>query len=231
MIKRFFASFSILLLLIIISCVCFKNLTFENSTATSAKVLSDIVIIIDAGHGGFDGGAVAKDGTLEKDLNLQIAKKLNFILNGIGYKTVMVREEDVSTNDPTDGEKAKVSDIKNRLKFMEKYPNAVFVSIHMNKFSTTQPHGAQVFYSEVDGSYELADAIQSQVSENLQTDNKRVVKKTTNNIYLLKHATVPSVIVECGFMSNPSDLKSLKDSEYQLKLATSLSYGIINYVG
>ena len=180
-------------------------------------------------HGGFDGGAVAHDGTIEKDLNLKIALKLDSVLRASGFKTVLVRSDDSSTNDPTDGEKAKVSDIKNRVKLMSKYKNSVFVSIHMNKYSTTQPHGAQVFYAKTEGSKELAGLLQASVSTHVQTDNKRVIKPTTKDIYLLNHAIVPAVIVECGFLSNPSDLKNLKDDGYQLKIATALAYGIINY--
>ena len=187
-------------------------------------------IIIDAGHGGFDGGAVASDGTVEKELNLAVALKLDAVLRGIGYKTVLVRDCDTATNDPTDGGKAKVSDIKNRVKLMDRYPNSIFVSIHMNKYSTTQPHGAQVFYSNVEGSQDLAKLLQHSVATHVQADNKRVIKPTTKDIYLLNHATVPSVIVECGFLSNPSDLNHLKSQDYQLKLAVALSYGIIDYL-
>lgn len=188
------------------------------------------VIIIDAGHGGFDGGAVASDGTIEKDLNLAIALRLDALLRASGFKTVLVRSTDKATNNPGDGEKAKVSDIKNRLKLMDKYPNGIFVSIHMNKYSTTQPYGAQVFYSGFEGSQDLATLLQASVATHVQTDNKRVIKPTTKDIYLLSHATVPSVIVECGFLSNPDDLKNLKDSNYQLRIAISLSYGIIEYM-
>ncbi len=207
--------------------------------ATESMFISDIVsatatkepfrIIIDAGHGGFDGGAVAHDGTVEKELNLKIALKLDAVLRASGYKTVLVRSDDCSTNDPTDGERAKVSDIKNRVKLMSKYKNSIFVSIHMNKYSTTQPHGAQVFYAKTDGSKELAGLLQASVATYVQTDNKRVIKPSPKDIYLLNHATVPAVIVECGFLSNPSDLKNLKDDGYQLKIATALAYGIINF--
>lgn len=187
------------------------------------------IVLANSGHGGFDGGAVAHDGTVEKELNLKIALKLDAVLRASGYKTVLVRSDDCSTNDPTDGEKAKVSDIKNRVKLMSKYKNSVFVSIHMNKYSTTQPHGAQVFYAKTDGSKELAGLLQMSVATYVQTDNKRVIKPSPKDIYLLNHATVPAVIVECGFLSNPSDLKNLKDDGYQLKIATALAYGIINF--
>lgn len=229
MLRRLFVSFVALLTLISLCFTLSNENLIKHSTEASADISVEKVVIIDAGHGGFDGGAVAFDGTMEKDLNLQIALKLGAVLDSVGYKTVMVRTDDVSTNDPTDGDKAKVSDIKNRVKLMKKYPQAVFVSVHMNKYSTTQPHGAQVFYADVDGSFELANIIQSEISGHLQTDNKRVIKATTSSIYLLKHATIPSVIVECGFLSNPGDLQNLKDNDYQLKLALSLAYGIIKF--
>ncbi len=181
-------------------------------------------------HGGFDGGAVAGDGTVEKDINLPIALKLEATLSVLGYNTVMVRTEDVAVNDPNDkGVSAKVSDIKNRVEFMKRYPNAIFVSIHMNKYQTTQPHGAQVFHSNVGNSDVLAKLIQNSIATHVQNDNKRVVKQTTKDIYLLYHATVPSVIVECGFLSNPTDLSNFKSSEYQSKIAFSIADGIIKY--
>lgn len=181
-------------------------------------------------HGGFDGGAVAFDGTVEKDLNLQIALKFEVILKLYGYKTVMVRTEDVAVNDPSDsGVSAKSSDIRNRVAIMKKYPKAIFVSIHMNKYQTTQPHGAQVFYAKTEGSDLLAEFIQSSVATLVQTDNKRAIKPTTKDIYLLYHATVPSVIAECGFLSNQNDLANLKTPDYQLKIAFSIANGIINY--
>ncbi len=181
-------------------------------------------------HGGFDGGAVAHDGTVEKDINLPIALKLQATLNLLGYNTVMVRTEDVAVNDANDkGVSAKVSDIKNRVEMMEQYPNAIFVSIHMNKYQTTQPYGAQVFYSKIGDSEILAKSIQNSIATRIQTDNKRVVKQTTKDIYLLYHAILPSVIVECGFLSNPTDLSNLKSSEYQSKIAFSIADGIIKY--
>ena len=187
-------------------------------------------IIIDAGHGGFDGGAVAGDGTLEKDLNLLVAQELNKVALSLGYKTVMVRDTDKSTD--SDGEQSgtkKVKDIKNRLALMKKYNDSVFVSIHMNKYSTSQPHGAQVFYSPFKNSDVLADNIQTSIAELVQTDNKRVIKPAGKSIYLLYNATIPAVIVECGFLSNKQDLENLKDNNYRRDLAFSILCGIIDY--
>ena len=229
MFKRLVCGILCLLIVAVVSLCGATESTFISDIVSASKAEEPFCIIIDAGHGGFDGGAVAHDGTVEKELNLKIALKLDAVLRASGYKTVLVRSDDSSTNDPTDGEKAKVSDIKNRVKLMSKHKTSIFVSIHMNKYSTTQPHGAQVFYAKTDGSKELALLLQTSVATHVQTDNKRVIKPTTKDIYLLNHAAVPSVIVECGFLSNPSDLENLKDDGYQLKIATALAYGIINY--
>ena len=225
--KRFTLAVAMLLCLVLLSGLF---VTGEKSANVSAKATQRYTVIIDAGHGGFDGGAVAPDGTLEKDLNLSVALKLDSVLKIMGYDTVLVRDTDVSTADDKGTERSqKVSDIKARLRLTEKYKDALFVSIHMNKYTSPQPHGAQVFYSQVDGSKELAECIQRSITAGVQTDNKRVVKKTTKDIYLLYHAVIPSVIAECGFISNPDDLLKLKSDEYQLKMAVAIAAGINDY--
>lgn len=227
MLKRFTLAVAMLLCLVLLSGLF---VTSEKSANVSAKATQRYTVIIDAGHGGFDGGAVAPDGTLEKDLNLSVALKLDSVLKIMGYDTVLVRDTDVSTADDKGTERSqKVSDIKARLRLTEKYKDALFVSIHMNKYTSPQPHGAQVFYSQVDGSKELAECIQRSITAGVQTDNKRVVKKTTKDIYLLYHAVIPSVIAECGFISNPNDLLKLKSDEYQLKMAAAIAAGINDY--
>lgn len=225
--KRFTLAVAMLLCLVLLSGLF---VTGEKSANVSAKATQRYTVIIDAGHGGFDGGAVAPDGTLEKDLNLSVALKLDSVLKIMGYDTVLVRDTDVSTADDKGTERSqKVSDIKARLRLTEKYKDALFVSIHMNKYTSPQPHGAQVFYSQVDGSKELAECIQRSITAGVQTDNKRVVKKTTKDIYLLYHAVIPSVIAECGFISNQNDLLKLKSDEYQLKMAAAIAAGINDY--
>lgn len=225
--KRFSLAVAMLLCLVLLSGLF---VTGEKSANVSAKATQRYTVIIDAGHGGFDGGAVAPDGTLEKDLNLSVALKLDSVLKIMGYDTVLVRNTDVSTADDKGTERSqKVSDIKARLRLTEKYKDALFVSIHMNKYTSPQPHGAQVFYSQVDGSKELAECIQRSITAGVQIDNKRVVKKTTKDIYLLYHAVIPSVIAECGFISNPDDLLKLKSDEYQLKMAAAIAAGINDY--
>ena len=190
-------------------------------------------VIIDAGHGGPDGGTCGRDGTLEKDLNLPIAKKLNEILSSLGIKTVMVRTQDISIHDESAKtiRQKKISDIHNRLKLIEDTPDCIFVSIHQNHYAVEKYYGTQVFYSPNDALSEvLADNLQQTVAGLIQPDNTRTIKKCGTDIYLLYHASVPAVMVECGFISNEKELALLKTDEYQNKLAFSIAMGILNYI-
>ncbi len=222
----------VLLVVLLVSVAFFKDVAFfenKKSVNTVSAKQTYKTIIIDAGHGGFDGGAVASDGTIEKDLNLEISLKLNAVLKAMGYRTVLVRDADLSMEDDDVSGSKKVSDMKNRLKLMKSHPDSLFVSIHMNKYQTSQPNGTQVFYGLTDGSQSLANFIQSAVKQNLQPNNHRVVKKTTKDIYLLYNSVVPSVIVECGFLSNPNDLANLKSQDYQKSLSWAIAEGIMRY--
>ncbi len=177
-----------------------------------------------SGHGGFDGGAVADDGTMEKDINLQIAQKINCFAKLFGYTTIMTREEDRALSGSESSlRKNKIEDMRNRLKIINENPRAVFLSIHINKFEQESVKGAQVFYSRNnENSLLLAQSLQGAIAKDVQPDNSRAVKKADNSIYLLKNAKIPAVIVECGFLSNQKELKNLKSSEYQSKLAFSI---------
>ena len=226
-------SISILLAAFIIS---FSIVAFQQIRLASAdnyRVENVPVIIIDAGHGGEDGGAVGIDGTAEKDLNLSISLKLNEILSAMGYQTRMVRTTDTSIHnaDADTVRERKVSDIHNRAAIMNEYENCIYVSIHQNKYSGSSIWGAQTFYSpNNEESKELAQLIQSSIANNVQPDNKRVIKQSGTNIYVLYNATKPAVMVECGFVSNANELEQLKDEEYQNKMAFAISNGIINYL-
>ena len=189
------------------------------------------VIIVDAGHGGEDSGAVGVDGTYEKDINLQIALKVNEILSIFGYQTYLIRNIDKSihTTGNTIRER-KISDIHNRADTMNLYDNCIYLSIHQNKYNDSGIWGAQTFYStNFDESREIAQFIQSAISTELQRDNKRQIKKSGTDIYVLYNAAKPAVMVECGFVSNPNELSKLKDNTYQNSMALSISIGIINY--
>lgn len=206
-----------------------------NSSAevVSAKTSSVQTVIVDAGHGGDDGGAIGIDGTVEKNINLDIALKLEKILKFYGFNVIMTRTSDVMTCD--DGlnslRQRKVSDIHNRFDLMRKNPDAVFISIHQNKFEDSSQNGTQVFYSgNNEKSKALAESIQNSITSVLQPDNSRVVKKSGSGIYLLYHAKIPAVLVECGFISNSAEVKKLNDENYRMKLAILIADGLLKYL-
>ena len=166
----------------------------------------ELIVVIDAGHGGEDSGAVANS-VLEKDINLEIALKLRDMLKASGIEVKMIRESDVSIYDTASGtiRERKVSDLKNRVKIVNNNKKNILVSIHQNKFEQSKYSGAQMFYSaNNDKSQILAENIRKSITGLIQPENKRELKKGGSDIYLLNKATVPAVIVECGFISNSS---------------------------
>ena len=190
-------------------------------------------IILDAGHGGEDGGAVGADGTMEKDINLSIAKKLQQLLLVSGFNVRMIRDSDVSIY--SDGmetiKEKKVSDLKNRLNIANESENNILISIHQNKFPQSQYNGTQVFYSENNpGSKELAENIRESVIGFLQPENKRETKPATKDIYILYNCKNVAVMVECGFLSNNAELQKLKDETYQDEMAFSIYCGFLEYI-
>lgn len=220
--------------LIILSAMLYLTFMANFSAAEASSMpITQKTVIVDAGHGGDDGGAIGIDGTVEKDINLDIALKLEKILKFYGFNVIMTRTQDVMTCD--DGldslRKRKISDIHNRFELMRKNPDAIFISVHQNKFEDTSQHGTQVFYSGNDErSKELAEAIQTSVTLTLQRKNDRVVKKSGSGIYLLYHAKIPAVLVECGFISNSDEVKMLKNESYRMKLAILIADGLLKYL-
>lgn len=187
------------------------------------------VIILDAGHGGEDSGAVGVDGVLEKDLNLSLTLRLRDLLVFEGWHVIMTRADDRLLYDPTIPLAHKTQDLKNRLDYGARYPDAVFVSIHMNKFPAESCKGLQVYYSpNHPSSMSLAKRIQSDVKTYLAPDNHRLSKKATTSIFILSRVQNPSVLVECGFLSNRDEALLLSDETYQTKLAALLSASIYN---
>ncbi len=221
--------------LFLIMMVCAVSVYFyvgdDVAVAVSLGQKQQKTVIIDPGHGGFDGGAVASDGTVEKEINLNISLTVAKLLKQNGVYVIMTREKDVSTEDTESSEIAskKRSDLKNRLELMKDYPDSVFVSIHLNKFTTSTAFGSQVFYSDNEDAKILGDTIQRSIINLVQHDNMRVNKKATSSTYLLYNATVPAVLVECGFLSNAGELALLKQEEYQDKIAFSIYCGIMEY--
>lgn len=227
MFKRFAFQIGILLIVCLLAVV---GLVRESIQTQNAAKLTP-TIIIDAGHGGFDGGAVAGDGTVEKDINLEISLKLAGILRINGFEVIMTRTEDTGTDSISGSVAArKKNDLNNRLLLMEKNPDAIYVSVHLNKFTTSAASGAQVFYTpNFKEAYDLSLLVQKSVVDRLQPENTREVKQGTSATYLLKNAKVPAIIVECGFLSNKSDLEKLKSEDYQSQMAFAIASGIMDF--
>lgn len=187
-------------------------------------------VVIDPGHGGEDGGAVSCTGKNESTFNLQIALRLNDLLHLIGYDTVMIRTTDVSvyTAGQTIAQK-KVSDLKQRVRIVERTYNPVLVSIHQNTFPEGKYRGAQVFYSGSAGSDTLAKQMQDLLVSSLNPGSSRKAKQGSG-IYLLDKITVPGVLVECGFLSNYQEEALLGTADYQKKLCCVISVCLAQFL-
>lgn len=208
---------------------------YDNYSAEADTKLNTVTptVIIDPGHGGFDGGALTNDGFPEKDINLEISIYLKKMLDLWGYNTVITRESDISLEDEglTTIRQRKKSDIYNRMAVMESIDNAVFVSIHQNHYSVERYSGAQVFYSRnfSEESCQLAEYIQESIVSVLQPHNTRLVKECGDSVYLMYNAVRPAVLVECGFLSNNEESELLKTDAYRRKMAFCIAMGIQNY--
>ena len=201
------------------------------SVENNEKSLTGKTVIIDAGHGGFDAGA-SGNGAVEKEINLKVALKLKDEVTECGGKAVMTRESDNSTEskDKEKGKSAKKSDLQNRKNMMQECNADIFISIHMNKFESSKYWGTQVFYSaSLEESKRLGETLQNEIALFLNDGNKRVAKKSGNDIFILKNAPIPACIVECGFLSNPDEAKKLLSDEYQGKMAKAIKNGIVRY--
>lgn len=182
-------------------------------------------VIIDPGHGGIDVGTVGIDGSLEKNINLSISLDLYDFLMVSGINTVLTRDGDYEMYRA--GEQRTKSDLYNRMDYINSVPNSILISIHQNHFENENEWGTQIWYSENDEKSKiLADKILFSIKQNLQQDNKRENKPSGDDYYLLHKASVPSVMIECGFMSNTEENKKLQDIEYQKDFAFSILCGI-----
>lgn len=183
------------------------------------------VLVIDPGHGGEDGGAVAPSGTTESQINLEIALKVDSLCGLLGIQSKLLREQDVSLADEGADSlrEKKRTDLKNRAALVNQLPNARLLSIHQNFFESTKPHGAQVFYRSQEDSKAWADALQTSLRVNLDPDNTRLAVPVPDFVYLMRHVSCPAVLVECGFLSNPEEEAKLKSPSYQRKLAVLLA--------
>ena len=202
------------------------------SAAVSAEAPKTPLVILDAGHGGTDGGSSAADGTLESNINLQITLKTDAVLGLLGQETLLVRTTDTDLADDTAKTIAqkKVTDIHNRVNLINSHPEALLVSIHQNAFSQERYYGAQVFYDAVGESKVLAEALQANLNSCVDPTNHRKAKAIQPEVYLMNHIEVPGILVECGFLSNPTEGEKLKTSDYQNQLAVAIAVTAFNHL-
>lgn len=187
------------------------------------------VIIIDPGHGGEDGGATSCTGILESHINLEITHRLDALCHLLGFETKMVRTEDISVyTEGTTIASKKASDLRNRVQMVNHMPNAILVSIHQNTFIDQRYSGAQVFYAKTEGSRELAQLIQHRMTYIDKTNRRQ--EKQADHVYLMNHIQKTGVLIECGFISNPSEEQKLRSAEYQKKLCAVIATSLQTYL-
>ena len=217
---------------------------FANGNKTAATVSTSPLptVVIDAGHGGMDGGCVSDSVSdtaageitvstgriLEKDCNLNIAKSLAALFRVSGYNVVMTRDTDVMLDGEGLAGNAKMRDLRARLNIASEHPNALLISVHCNKFPSASCKGLQVYYSKNhEYSAVAANAVQASAVALLQPKNHRQTKAADSSIFLLHRATQPAILVECGFLSNPDEAALLSTPEYQKKLALTVLLPLI----
>lgn len=228
MIKKVDRNMLIIFVLCIFSIVTFQNKVYSKYYKENKK---NFVILIDPGHGGIDGGAQAKDGTMEKNINLKISSKLKDNLKKYGYSIFMTRDSDKGLYIESGKiRKKKIEDLNNRVKMKKNTNCNVFISIHLNMFPQSQYYGAQVWYSKNEHSKYLAKIIQTNLIKDLDKSNIRHEKPALNSYKILReNDCMPSVIVECGFLSNEQEKEKLKSDDYQNKIAKSIACSINQY--
>ena len=202
-----------------------------NLAAVSALTApAPLTILLDAGHGGEDGGTVSADGTRESDLNLSVVLRLEQLLALCGLDTELIRRTDASvyTEGGTVSER-KASDLKQRVRLVQETPNPILISIHQNHFPEPKYRGAQVFYAASPKSEALANLTQSALRGALDSGNKRQ-SKPADSVYLLSKVQCPAILVECGFLSNPAESALLQTEAYQIKLACAIGCGLAQFL-
>lgn len=227
--KKILIFFTLFLIGIISVATMIKIETLKTSASLP---LSGKRIVVDAGHGGLDGGASSKSGLLEKDINLKIANYLKFYLEKNGAKVIMTREKDVSLHSEDKGsvKSKKRSDLLNRRNIANISKADAFVSVHLNFFEQSKYKGAQVFYETMHAeSMTLASFIQQELKNSLDNENNRQISRIDSSKILYQNLTLPSVLVECGFLSNPDEAESLSKKEYQEKVALAVCLGVIKF--
>lgn len=201
------------------------------ATAEAELAKPSRTIVIDAGHGGEDGGATSCTGVNESEINLSIALKLDDLLHFMGYSTKMVRTQDVSiySGNVSSIAQKKVSDLKNRVALVNETDSALLLSIHQNQFPESKYFGAQVFYAPTSGSRELAERTQALLVSALNPKSSRQCK-SASDVYLMKNIKSTGILVECGFISNPAEEEKLREKRYQQKLCCVIASALDQFL-
>lgn len=201
------------------------------SKAVQKQSPNNILVIIDAGHGEPDGGCVGALGTIEQEINLSVAKKTAEILEAKGINTLLTRNNSLGlwTEKSTTIRQKKLEDMKNRLSVMSKAHGDLFISIHMNSYPDHSAQGHRIFYDRKHSEIKtLAESIQLRICD-VTSAKSHPVTAAGQNLFLLKDSPLPAILIECGFLSNPSEEQKLQTSEYQAKLAWAISDAIEKY--
>ncbi len=220
--KTIIAVFSCLILAVVLL------FSVPSVISTFSSATDSFTVIIDAGHGGMDGGCVAKDGTVEKDLNLDISLKLSELFKMSGINTVLTRQNSESVYNSERFNKN--ADTKTRIELINSYSNCFVLSIHMNNFSDSRYKGSQIFYSNDDFSKGLSEIIRADIVSYLQPDNTRKTKPIPSSVLLFKRIKNPAVLCECGFFSNEQEFEKLKSDSYRTELAVVIYNSCMQYI-
>lgn len=198
---------------------------FFSESVETLSAVKPYTVVIDAGHGAPDGGAVGINGSLEKDLNLQVSLKLREILESRGVRVIMTRSDDNSICDSNAKtlHEMKVSDMKKRLSIINSSETDLFLSIHMNSYTSEKSTGLHLFYPvNHPETQALADKMSKNISE-ITGAKSHPVKVASDTLYLMKNPNPPGILIECGFISNPNEEKLLNDDKYQAQLAFAIA--------
>lgn len=221
-------------LYLITAVICLVATIGANETVTTlaenTPVERGVTVVIDAGHGGEDGGAMSCTGILESQINLDIALRLRDLCHLLGYKTHMIRTSDVSVY--TEGKSLaakKVSDLRQRVRIVNETENGILISIHQNTFPVGKYSGAQVFYNDEEGAMELARRMQAAFVQTINPGSNRKCKPS-DGIYLMEKVDRPAVLVECGFISNPTEEMLLRTQTYQLKICCVIACSLCSFL-
>lgn len=223
--------YCLVLAVVVLVPVCLVELLEQQSLTDVLDTMSVVSpdFVLDAGHGGEDGGAVSPTGVQESHINLSVVLKMEDILSFCGNSPALLRRENKSLHDGNAGtlREKKVSDLKNRVAALEAEPGATLVSIHQNTYQNSKYRGTQVFFAPTDGSEALAAHIQKAIQASLQPENTREHKRIPESVYLMNHVQNRAVLVECGFLTNPEEEALLAQEKYQRKLAVALSSALL----